>query len=452
MERLSQRLPSWKWSICGLLFLATMLMYMDRQTLALMIKRISDELLLSNTQYGRLEMAFGFAFAAGAIINGFLADRLSIRWLYPAMLLGWSLAGVATAYSLPIGQALTQWFPAMLAGIAPGSSEALSQQAFVGLLACRITLGFFESGHWPCALITVQRLLARSDWTFGNSLLQSGASVGSVLTPLVVLVMLAQFSTGWRAPFVVIGIGGMLWVLPWLWLVRKEDLARPVEVVPDKHAARGETKAADGASDDAQSRGDTLRFLRRIGVLLAVVIPINMTWQFFRAWLPKMLQEEHGYSEAFVYGFSSAYYLFADIGCIAAGVAVKSLAARQWNLHWARTVTFFGCTLLTLLSAAAAFMPAGPGLLAVLLLVGAGSLGMFPVYYSLSQEMTVKHQGIMIGLLGAATWIVSSLMQEWVGQSIDATHSYARALFWLGQVPVIACLALALFWGRSKGE
>jgi ACS family hexuronate transporter-like MFS transporter len=453
MERLNQRLPAWKWSICGMLFLATMLMYMDRQTLALMIKRISDELLLSNSQYGYLEAAFGFAFAGGAIINGLLADRLSIRWLYPTMLLGWSLAGVATAYSLQIGQTLTQWFPAMLAGAAPDSSEALSQQAFVGLLACRITLGFFESGHWPCALITVQRMLSRSDWTFGNSLLQSGASVGSVLTPLVVALMLTQLAMGWRAPFVVIGIGGMLWIVPWLWLVRNADLAQPVEPAPDRESTNREPKRDEiPLPTAAGSRDDTIRFIRRIAVLLAVVIPINMTWQFFRAWLPKMLQENHSYSEAFVYYFSSAYYLFADIGCIAAGVAVKGLTARRWSLHSARTITFAGCTLLTLLSSAAAFMSAGPSLLAVLLLIGAGSLGMFPIYYSLSQEMTVKRQGIMIGLLGAATWIVSSLMQAWVGRDIEETHSYVTALFWLGQVPILACLALAFFWGRSKEE
>ena len=453
MERLSastdeQRWPVWKWAVCGLLFSATMLMYMDRQTLSQMAVRISTELHLNNTQYGRLEMAFGLAFAAGAIVNGLIADRVSIRWLYPTMLMGWSLAGVATAYSVGIGQTLTSWFPALLPGPEASSTEVLSQQAFVGLLACRTALGFFESGHWPCALITTQRILSTQDRTFGNSLLQSGASVGAVLTPLAVWGILTADPANWRGPFVIIGVAGMLWVIPWLIVIRKGDLARhkAAPVVAPVPAARVEGLAPAKADFEASV------FIRRCLVLLAVVIPINMTWQFFRAWLPKMLQEEHHYSEQFVFGFSSAYYLFADIGCIAAGIAVSTLVARGWRPHSARSITFIVCTLFTMLSILAATLSASWLLLAILLLIGAGSLGMLPVYYSLTQEMTHKHLGIINGILGAATWIVTSFMQEWVGKSVDATQSYSRAVFWVGMVPIVACVAVTLFWGRSKRD
>src|SRR4051794_17384105 len=103
---LPSRPPAWKWIICGLLFLATMMMYMDRQTLAAMGPRIRGELALSNTQFGTIDLAFGMAFAIGSIVNGLIADRLSIRWLYPLMLTGWSLAGVATGYGDRIGELL----------------------------------------------------------------------------------------------------------------------------------------------------------------------------------------------------------------------------------------------------------------------------------------------------------------------------------------------------------
>src|SRR5262249_57522393 len=62
--------PIWTWSVCGMLLLATMLNYMDRQTLAQMAQRIGRELHLSNEQYGTLETGFGLAFAAGGIITG----------------------------------------------------------------------------------------------------------------------------------------------------------------------------------------------------------------------------------------------------------------------------------------------------------------------------------------------------------------------------------------------
>src|SRR5437867_3585330 len=77
-----ERYPLWTWSVCGLMLLSTMINYMDRQTLAQMATRICGELRLSNTQYGQLETGFSLAFAAGGIITGLLADRISVRWLF----------------------------------------------------------------------------------------------------------------------------------------------------------------------------------------------------------------------------------------------------------------------------------------------------------------------------------------------------------------------------------
>lgn len=424
-----------KWVICGLLFLATMMMYMDRQTLAVMSVRITKELALTNQQYGSLEMFFGFAFALGAIVNGLIADRVNVRWLYPLLLVGWSLAGVATAWSdviggflLPAAQTpgvLGQWL---------GLRGAESDPAYAGLLLCRTALGFFEAGHWPCALITTQRLLVGADRTLGNSILQGGASVGAVLTPIVIWAMLTDSAGSWRTPFVVIGLIGMVWVAPWLLTVRGGDLLRP--------AASGTTTA--GPTPAGETPPD--RLLRRILVLLAIVIPINMTWQYFRAWMVKFLQEEHGYSEQFVFGFNSAYFLVADLGCIAAGLAVKRFASRGAPLHLARTGVFFLCAMLTILSAVAAQLSAGWLLLGLVLAIGFGSLGMFPIYYSLGQEISAKRQGLVTGGLGASTWIITSIMQYYVGKSVDQTHSYASGLFWVGQAPLIGLFALALFW------
>ena len=441
---LQRRSPSWKWTVCGLLFLATMMMYMDRQTLAQMAKRICEELHLSNQQYGTLEKGFGLAFAVGAIVNGIIADRVSIRWLYPLMLLGWSVAGVATAWSVEIGQQLVAWFPALASDPAVATTQQItSDAAYAGLLACRITLGFFESGHWPCALITTQRLLAAEDRPLGNSVLQSGASIGAILTPLAVMALLTNEPGSWRSPFVIIGLAGMVWILPWLLVIRGKDLAR---ATPTRSVSEGH------ADLSTHSGGISLLNARRFLVLLAVVIPINMTWQFFRAWLPKMLGEQHDYGETFIFWFTSGYYLMADAGCLAVGFAAKALTASGWRVHRARVLTFVICTALCTLSAAAAYLPAGPMLLGVLLLIGFGSLGLFPTFYSLTQEISSTHQGLITGALGFTTWVVTSYMQEYVGKSIDQTGSYATGLFWAGQVPIVACLALALFWGTSAAE
>src|SRR5947209_17553958 len=171
--RLPARAKSWKWLVCGLLLLATMINYMDRLTLNLMSEPIMRQFGLSERDYGRLESAFGTAFAFGAIIMGWFADRWNVRWLYPLAVIVWSLAGFAT-------------------GLAQG---------FLTLLLCRFLLGLAEAGNWPCALRTTQRILSPAERTLGNSILQSGAALGALLTPLLILGLL-HFTTSWRLPFV----------------------------------------------------------------------------------------------------------------------------------------------------------------------------------------------------------------------------------------------------------
>src|SRR5215212_6791100 len=92
------RPPSWKWTVCGLLLLASAVNYMDRQALANASVRITKEFALSQTQYGNLEAYFAYAFAAGSILFGWMADKYSVRWLYAVVLTLWSLAGFATGF------------------------------------------------------------------------------------------------------------------------------------------------------------------------------------------------------------------------------------------------------------------------------------------------------------------------------------------------------------------
>jgi ACS family hexuronate transporter-like MFS transporter len=436
-----ERSTLWRYSVCGMLLLATMLNYMDRQTLAQLATTIQYEYQLDDAQYGGLEMGFGFAFAVGAITFGMLADRISIRWLYPSALLGWSLAGIGTAYAAEIGVALSTSLGYGLAGS--------SGQTYLGFLACRIALGFFEAGHWPCALITTQAILARKDRSFGNSILQSGAAIGAILTPIIVVSLLPRpdatdhYPPGmWRLPFVAIGIIGMAWMLPWLILVRGGDLQRTPHSIPINDGAANRTPSPP-------SRGSVVRMYV---TLIIVVICINLTWQFFRAWLPKFLEERRYYSKTEVGWFISAYYIATDAGCISVGFAVKWLAGRGWDVHRARLVTFAACTALTMLGVTVVFLDAGVVLVGVLLLLGYGALGLFPNHYSFTQEMSRTHQGKVTGSLGTIAWVASSLMQLLVGNSIKETKSYATGIVMAALAPLLALLALLTLWPTTHDE
>jgi len=388
-----------------------MINYMDRQTLANAAVRISAQFGLNQEQYGNLEMAFGWAFAVGSVVFGVMADRISVRWLYPVVLVLWSATGFATGLT----------------------------QSYDGLLVCRALLGFFEAGHWPCAIKTTQRLLAPKDRAMGNSLLQSGASVGAILTPLVMKAMLTDQLESWRAPFQVIGAIGVVWIVFWFAMLRESDLSSaPVR------AAQANTDAADS--------GASWRVLlsRRMLVVLFMVACINTSWQTLRAWLPKFMMEGRGYGEGDALYFNSLFYIATDVGCLGAGALTLWLARRGVSVHHSRLLVFVGCAGLTALTTVVAVLPKGWPLLGVLLIAGAGALGVFPVYHALTQELSPYHQGKVTGLAGVAAWAFSSPAQRFFGRLIDQTGSFDLGFALVGWLPLLAFVPLWLLWGKPK--
>jgi ACS family hexuronate transporter-like MFS transporter len=410
------------WWISGLLLLATMINYMDRQTLSNLIPRITQEWNLSNEQYGDMEFVFGIAFAVGSLVFGFAADKVSVRWLYPAILVAWSAVGFATG--------LTRGYESML--------------------VCRGLLGFFESGHWPCALIVTQAVMSKSDRVMGNSILQSGASAGAVLTPLVIRLMVGDTTEpdAWRMPFYVIGLIGLLWAVAWIRLV-------PPGLLPAGGAAgsSGDTtessKSTPRLEDSWVGWFGSLMVDRRFWGLIVMVIMINTSWQLVRAWLPTFLQKGRGYSEAEALYFNSLYFIFTDVGCIAAGAAALALARRGMAVHTSRVLVFFACSLLAALTTVAAMLPAGWLLLGTLLAVAAGTLGVFPCYYSFTQELTVSHMGRVTGVLSFVGWLASAPVQKLFGRIADATGSYDINMAILGWAPLAGLLAFVILWPRG---
>ena len=161
--------------------------------------------------------------------------------------------------------------------------------------------------------------------------------------------------------------------------------------------------------------------------------------------------------------FTSAYYIATDVGCIGVGLWVKGLISRGWEVHRARLITFTACAGLTLLCRRRGFPAEPPNvkangfwsppsllLLALLLLVAAGTLGLYPNYYSFTQELSRKHQGKISGALGTIAWIGSGTMQRLAGKNIDETKSYATGIMIAGVLPLLACAALWLLWPRRS--
>src|SRR5262249_4691888 len=192
--RLPERSRAWRWWVCCLLLLATMVNYMDRMTINQLSPTILADLKMTEVEYGRLEAGFGFAFAVGALRFGFMVDRWNVFWVYPLAVIIWSAAGFCS-------------------GLAGG---------FASMLACRVLLGVAESANWPCALRTTQRILPPEDRSMGNGILQSGAALGAVLLPLSLFVLFDESRPStWRNAFFVVGVAGASWVFLWWASVRR---------------------------------------------------------------------------------------------------------------------------------------------------------------------------------------------------------------------------------------
>ena len=409
----ASRAGAWKWWVCGLLLLATTFNYMDRQTLANAAVRITNEFKLSKEQYGELELAFGWAFAAGSLLFGFIADRVSVRWLYPTVLFAWSLMGFLSAWTTDFSQ----------------------------LLLCRTMLGLFEAGHWPCALKTTHLLLSPQDRTMGNSVLQSGASIGAIITPLVMRFMLTDEPGSWRFAFQVICAVGIVWVLAWFASVRPRDLSGMSQL------NGGQSQASAGLESIWSVVAG-----RRFAVTLILLFSIHTAWQLLRVWLPMFLQKGRGYSESAALLFNSVYFIATDIGCISAGAASLWLARRGFTPHAANCRVYLACSLLTALSVLVAALPQGWPLLATLLLLGAGALGLYPCYYSFVQEVSPQHIGKITGLLATLVWAISSPVHKYFGRHVDRTQSFDLGIAIVGLTPLAGYFALRLFWDAPLSE
>lgn len=365
--------------------------------------------------YSRASSRFSLGFAIGSLLFGILADAISVRWLFPAVVLIWSLAGMAT-----------------------GLVDTVA-----GLVASQFFLGLFESGHWPCSLRTTQRTFLPASRTAANSILQSGASIGAVLTPMLVLLIHHRDPDAWRQSFFIVGVLGIPWAIGWFALVRESDVRRPVIQTDEVSRGSGERREL------VEMPLWKIFCSRRWWILLVTVICINTVWHFIRVWMTDWLENYHHYSHEFTTQFTSLYFFCTFFGSLASGGVIAWLARRGWNVHRARLAVFLGFALLTALVIPASFLAKSNLLLGLLLLVAFGSLGLFPVYYSLNQELSAKHQGKVGGSLGFSTWLALAFFHDWVGKLLQRAPDSRTMIFCaVGAAPLLAYVVLWIGWGQ----
>jgi ACS family hexuronate transporter-like MFS transporter len=404
-------IPSWKWGVVIMMLLATVINYMDRAALGNLAVFIKKDFKLNNEGYGTLEELFGYSYAVFLIVSGFLADRLSLRWLYAGALLVWSFAGFATGFAGTMQQ----------------------------MLICRVILGAGEAFNWPVAVGTVRRIMPRESQSFANGVFNSGMTIGAVLTPGLVLIMVDQVTgEGWRNLFKIVGALGSLWVIFWLLGTRGE---RAEEMTPTavKPAAPVPFLSVFG--------------LRTFWITMAVGIAVNLAWHLYRVWLPLHLVDDLKFTVRQQQFLLMSFYLAADLGSILFGFIARKAVTAQRPVERARKLVVMVAALVCLAALPALFKPARWIVFPLYCTVGAGIMGVFAMFYSFVQDIVPGHTSKCLGLIGATVWFIVSRLHPLIGRFAD-THDtpigkLAPILLAAGAVPLLAAL-FALTWPEKR--
>src|SRR2546421_9780360 len=180
------KLRGLRWWIVGLIFLATLINYIDRLTISVLSPVITRDLGLTNTEFGGIVAWFLLAYTISQGLSGKLYDRVGTKLGFVCSIVLWSIAAMAHA---------------LARGLASFS-------------AFRFVLGLGEAGNWPGAAKTVAEWFPIRERAFGMAIFNSGAAIGSVVArPLIVWLSLAY---GWRTTVLATGSLGFVWLVLWL--------------------------------------------------------------------------------------------------------------------------------------------------------------------------------------------------------------------------------------------
>src|SRR6185436_9901542 len=178
-----------RWWIVGLVFLATLINYIDRMTISVFAPVITKQLSLTNTQFGGIVTWFLLAYTISQGLSGKLYDRIGTRLGFVVSITIWSVAAIAHAFARGLGS----------------------------LSLFRFVLGLGEAGNWPGAAKTVAEWFPARQRAFGMAIFNSGAAIGSIVAPPVIVGLYGYFGH-WQPVFIITGLLGFVWLAVW-WLV-----------------------------------------------------------------------------------------------------------------------------------------------------------------------------------------------------------------------------------------
>ena len=402
VETVGARIGRYRWVICGLLFFATTVNYVDRQVLGILSKDLKTAIGWTEVDYGNIVAAFNAAYAFGLLLAGRLMDRIGTRIGYAAAIVWWSLAAMA---------------------------HALARTPF-GFGVARAALGVGEAGNFPAAIKTVAEWFPKKERAFATGLFNAGSNVGAIVAPLTVPWIATHL--GWRWAFILTGAIGFLWLVFWLPIYRR----------PEQHPKVSQAELDHIQSDPPDPPAMKVPWVSLIPHRQTSAFAIGKyltdpVWWFYLYWIPNFFRDNHKLDLTTIGPPLIAIYLIADIGSIGGGWLSSTFIKRGWSINRSRKTAMLICALMVTPIIFAANVKNLWVAVALIGIAAAAHQGWSCNLFTTTSDMfprqavgSVVGIGGMAGALGGATMAVATgyILQS-TGQNYSIIFTIAGTLY-----------------------
>jgi ACS family hexuronate transporter-like MFS transporter len=260
------------------------------------------------------------------------------------------------------------------------------------------------------------------------------------VTPVLAALMIGPGGEHWRRIFIVVGAFGGVWLLLWLAFIRGER-AREIE-----HA---DVPAISSA--ESEQSGPFWKILRSrlFWVAFMVSLTVNVCWHFFRAWLPRILKKDLGYTEQEMLWMLVCFFVAADLGCMLAGYCTRRLTRSGFSVERSRKLVSLGTSLLCLLAIPLTLKPAAWLAVPLVLLVAAGAMGGFANMFALAQETAPRHTAKVVAVVSCAPWFALAWLNPIIGGLADQSGTFAPTIICVAFVPLCGSVC-GWFWPEKQ--
>jgi MFS transporter, ACS family, hexuronate transporter len=410
-----------RWWIIGLVCLATVINYIDRAALGIMWPAMKDDLGLTEQDYAWIINIFTITYAAGKFISGKVYDKVGTRIGFILSIFFWSLASVLHFFA----------------------KGAASLGIFRGLL------GVAEAGNWPGAVKNNSEWFPIKERALAQGIFNAGAGIGSIVAAPTVAELYGVY--GWRITFVIIGVLGFLWIIPWAIINKSKPEKHPWLTNEEKnHIVSGRHESRQNLEDEkALTVMEILSKKEAWGVISARFF-IEPIWWLFVFWMPIYLYKEFDFNVKEIGYYAWFPYVGAMIGSILGGwYAKKLLENNSVDFTRKRTVAI-GCTVIFVsIIGAILFANTPEKFVSFVFLV------LFGFQFSISNIQTIpsdllsgKSVGTLAGL-GGSIGAISVIIMNWL-IPIITVESYTPAFIVLAVLAPLATLSLYLLIKEIK--